>query len=396
VSTTLQEQASQSLEKTKKKACFSGLYQFFDIFVNIKTNHQDILEGFHQIYWRFLRNTTFPKNAIVKDLYILSENPKLTVICENEFQVFENLAVTPNLYLFIFSFIIPKVKSHFLVHAATLSYNHKATVITAHSTSGKTTLAVELIKRGINFLSDELAPIHRNHHQIDPFTRSIGLRNVKIHGLEELAQQRMYQAPNAKGEIKWMIDPEDLRKGSVGDACACKNVIFLEPQYEEENSASDAQQILEICFTRVYPSLMEAIKRISGVKEMELVNDRMFPLLRLSVEKEARIIQDVEESSRVYQSAIVSVVNGKTQKPDFSMIPSLKPITKFEGTFELAKMMLNAHPEASLMDDFNQSPALLLSHLADITASFQFYKLMVGRLDLMAKMVEDLMKNGEN
>jgi len=391
IPTTLKD--PETLEKLKSQASFSGLYQFFDTFVDIRTNAQEILEGFHKIYWRFSRNAVTPKDSPKKDLYIIesvSKNPQLNVICDEDYQVLDNQTVTPNLYLFIFSFIIPKVKSHFLVHAATLSYQDKATVITAHSTSGKTTLAVELIKKGLNFLSDELAPIHRITHKIDPFTRSIGLRNLAIHNLEKTAD-KIYRAPNAKGEIKWMIDPEDLRKGSVGDSCTCQNVIFLEPQYEEDFQ-SETHQILDICFTRINPSLTEAIKRIPGVHQIENISDRMFPLLRLLVEKEAKILQEVEESTRVYESAIVSVVHGKTKRPDFSLQPVLKTMTKFEGTFELAKMMLNTHPEASLMDEFNQSPALLLSHLADITASFQFYKLMVGRLDLMTNMVEELMK----
>lgn len=385
----------QILEAFKKKASSSGLYQFFDNFVYIRTNKPDILEGFDKIYWRFLRKETDLKNGFVQDLYILQEDspqPRLIIIHQDGHQILENQTVTPNLYLFIFSYILPKVKSHYLVHSAVLSYKNKGTIITAHSTSGKTTLAVELIRKGIDFLSDELAPIHRKTHLIEPFPRSIGLRNLELHGLKPTPNSKFSQAPNAKGEIKWMIDPEDLRAGSVAKSCPCRQVIFLEPQYEE-NTQSETQQIIELTVTRLTSSLLMAVKRIPDVYEVEIVEDRIFPMLRLLTKKDAKILQEFEESVKVYGSAIVSVVYGKTQKPDFSLPPILKSMSKFEGTFELAKMLLNAHPEASLMDDFKQSPARLLSELADLTASFEFYKIMVGRLDLMTNLVEDLIKN---
>jgi hypothetical protein len=381
------------LEAVKHQATTQEFYRFFDTLVEIKTNRKDILDGFNKIYWRFKQS---PSGDVIRkqELYLLdtsSNKPEITIICDDEVQVIENQTITPNFYLFIFSYIIPRVKSHFLVHAATMSYEDKVTVITAHSTSGKTTLSVELIKRNISFLSDELAPINRVSHLIDPFPRSIGLRNLVLHHLDTLDASKIYQAPNSKGEIKWMIDPEALSPGSVGKSCPCKNVIFLEPQYDEEPGSG--KQILEITLTRLTPSLLYAIRGLQGVQSHEVVDDRMFPLVRLTVEKDSKILQDVEEATKVYQSAIVSVVYGKTRKPDFSLTPSLKPMSKFEGTFELSKMLLNAHSETALMDEFKQSPAFLLTQMADITQNFNFYKLMVGKLDKMTSLAEELIKS---
>jgi len=381
------------LETIKHLATDREFYRFFDTRVEIKTNRRDILDGFNKIYWRF-KDSPAGNELRKQELYLLDTSagkPEITIICDDEIQVIENQTITPNFYLFIFSFIIPRVKSHFLVHAATMSYQDKVTVITAHSTSGKTTLSVELIKRDISFLSDELAPINRQTHLIDPFPRSIGLRNLVLHHLDTLDSSKIYQAPNSKGEIKWMIDPEALSPGSVGKSCPCKNVIFLEPQYDEE--PNNEKQILEITLTRLTPSLLYSIRGMQGVQAYEVVDDRMFPLVRLTVEKEAKILQDVEEATKVYQSAIVSVVYGKTRKPDFSLTPSLKPMSKFEGTFELSKMLLNAHSETALMDEFKQSPAFLLTQMADITQNFNFYKLMVGKLDKMTSLAEELIKS---
>lgn len=384
------------VENLKSLSLFGYIYQFFDTYIHIRTNLKETLQGFDKIYWRFRRPQELDTKNPVQDLYIVQtdkHSSKLAIIFQDTHQFFEQTEITPNLFLFVFSFILPKVKSHFLIHAATLSHKGKGTIITAHSTSGKTTLAVELIKRGIQFLSDELAPIHRVSGFIDPFPRSIGLRNLKVHDLQHLASDKIHRSPNAKGEIKWMIDPEELHSNAVAGACLCQNVIFLEPQYEEKADL-DSHPILEVSLVRISQSLLLAIKRIPGVIDVEIIQDRIFPLLRIKTENESHILQEIEESTKAYQSAIVSVVNGRTKKPDFSRKPLIKPIPKFEGTFELAKMILNAHCEASLMDDFKGSPARMLNDLADITGSFHFYKLMVGRLDLMTDIVEELIING--
>ena len=384
-----------SLDHLKSKAELQGSYRFFDSFVDVHTNIPSVLSEFDSIYRRF-RIENAQDNPGKKDLYLIFEDsakPRIVTLCDDDYQVMSDQSPTPNLYLYIFSYITPKVTSHYLVHASTISYRDQATIITAHSTAGKTTLAVELLRKGFKFLSDELAPIHRKTHLIDPFPRNIGLRDLRVHHLDYLASDKIAQSRNAKGEIKFMIDPEVLCPGSIGSACAAKNVIFLEPQYEEKTPADDTHEWEEIALTRLPPSLLRAIQNIAGVLEIEVVEDRIFPLLRVMHPKGSHILNDIEEAARVYQSGLVSIFNGKTHKPNFSAIPALKGISKFEGTVELAKMILNAHPEAVLMNEMKQSSAYLLTQLADITQNYDFYQLRIGRLDLMTKIVDDLIRS---
>lgn len=362
---------------------FEKGYQFFDNAICLKTNLEEIHTQFHYIYERLEID---PNKIDTKDfiIHFSPDRKELYISYENEIQILEQETITPNLYLYVFSFIIPRIRSHFLVHSATLRFGNTLSVIAANSTSGKTTLAVKLIKRGAQFLSDELAPINRNNHLIDPFPRKIGLRDLKIHGLESQAATR--QLPNTKGEVKWMFDSSELGPGGLGQAGPLSQVIFLEPQYVEDSSL-----YLEVSITRLNYSLIEAIKQIPGIQSVELVNDRIFPLLRCFLDHDNSVIKQIEEAVIVYQSALVSVVSGKTQKPDFQLAPELKAMSKFEGTYALAKMLLNGHSEADLLDDFNGSPGLLLSELADYTAHCDFFQLHVGKLSTMTDIVYDLM-----
>ena len=360
---------------------FSQSYQFFDTRITLKTNLEEIFSQFHYIY-EYLQ--TDPNIAATEDFIIHYDKEELLIQYRDEIQKLPHQQISANLFLYVFSFIIPRIKSHFLVHAATLQRNKNILAIAANSTSGKTTLAVELLKRGADFLSDELASIDRKTHLVDPFPRKVGLRDLAVHGMQHHASMR--QVPNTKGEVKWMFDPSEIGNGSIGQSGPLKQVIFLEPQYEQEGG-----DCLEISLTRLNYSLIEAIKKIPEISNVEVVRDRIFPPLRCHLKSEDSPIKQIEEAVIVYQSALVSVVSGKTQKPNFELAPLLRPMSKFEGTYALAKMLLNGHSQADLLDDFNGSPGLLLSGLADITSKCDFHQLHVGKLSTMTDIVYDLM-----
>jgi len=52
----------------------------------------------------------------------------------------------------IFKFLIEEVKDYFLVHAGAVSWERKGLIVSAPCGFGKTTLIIELVKRGFSFL----------------------------------------------------------------------------------------------------------------------------------------------------------------------------------------------------------------------------------------------------
>jgi hypothetical protein len=58
----------------------------------------------------------------------------------------------------ILNSILSSVRSHLLIHAGVVARQGKATIISADSGGGKTTIVLGLVQRGYDFLSDELAP----------------------------------------------------------------------------------------------------------------------------------------------------------------------------------------------------------------------------------------------
>lgn len=71
----------------------------------------------------------------------------------------------------IFTEIVTRVSTHWLLHAAALAGPHGGVLIVGESGAGKTTLALALSRQGYQWLSDEVAAIDRTTGLLESFPR---------------------------------------------------------------------------------------------------------------------------------------------------------------------------------------------------------------------------------
>lgn len=67
-------------------------------------------------------------------------------------------------------------KDLYFIHGAALEYNGRACLLIAPSGSGKSTTAWALLHHGFNYLSDELAPLHMELLQVEPYPHALCLK----------------------------------------------------------------------------------------------------------------------------------------------------------------------------------------------------------------------------
>lgn len=67
-------------------------------------------------------------------------------------------------------------KDLFFIHGAALEYKGRGCLLIAPSGSGKSTTAWALLHHGFNYLSDELAPLHMESLQIEPYPHALCLK----------------------------------------------------------------------------------------------------------------------------------------------------------------------------------------------------------------------------
>lgn len=104
---------------------------------------------------------------------------------------------------------------YLLLHSAVLEKNGKSVILPAQSGSGKSTLCALLASNGWRLLSDEMAMIDLNNHQLHALARPISLKNESISVIKSHAPKAIF------GEVV-----DDTNKGTISHLKPSKNSVL--------------------------------------------------------------------------------------------------------------------------------------------------------------------------
>jgi hypothetical protein len=107
----------------------------------------------------------------------------------------------------IFTEIVTRVSTHWLLHAAALAGPHGGVLIVGESGAGQTTLALALSRQGYQWLSDEVAAIDRTTGLLESFPRGVLIRPQTLCLLPEL-RERSQPWSLAGEETRFCWQPE--------------------------------------------------------------------------------------------------------------------------------------------------------------------------------------------
>lgn len=101
-----------------------------------------------------------------------------------------------------------------IIHASVASRDGIAMVFPGSSGAGKSTLVAGLVRAGLQYLSDELAPIPIGTTLVEPYPRSLTLEQGAWAFFPELERRRAV----VPGRDQWFVPASRLRPDSVDDA----------------------------------------------------------------------------------------------------------------------------------------------------------------------------------
>jgi hypothetical protein len=115
-----------------------------------------------------------------------------------------------------------------LFHAGGVQSGDCGVLLPAQSGSGKSTLVTALVQAGCGYLSDELVALSLSTGQLLPYPKPVTLKTGSFPFFEAL---RPAGAPGSDGQEpgEWLVRPEDIRSGSVGQAC--NPTLVVTPHY---------------------------------------------------------------------------------------------------------------------------------------------------------------------
>lgn len=281
--------------------------------------------------------------------------------------------------------LMSRVQSHILIHAGVVERDQQALLIVAESGFGKTTLTLELVRRGFRFLSDEFAAINRQNGQVYPCPRSLRIRpqTLELIGRTDLV---------GRAEIwmqKYMLDIEELYPGRLGCAAPIRTVLVLEGPKFYPGQVAQAP-FLEIQVDHAPESFLDDLRKIEGVNDVDVQPATIGVILRLAVERKVTVLRAVEALCQAHEVLLLNVVHKPERPPFFSERAEIKPMSRSEAIMALLDQFLPGPRSLIVQEDMHGSPTQLFFELGSAIQGADCYRMRVGPLDEMANLVSSV------
>jgi hypothetical protein len=366
--------------------------RFFDLDAVIRSDSSAYIGLFARMYRRFRANGVPAQAQPPAEFTVLThgDNPwgQPVMILDGEVQALNDPTLLETYtYDGVLNAIVGGVRSHFLIHAGVVSYNGQGIVLAADSGHGKTTLVLELVRRGCKFLSDEMAALGRADGRVYPFPRSLRVRpgTLELTGFPGAA----VGAPEWLDKL--LLDIEEIQPGSLGEAAPLTHVVILQdPSVPEKHVPGGAERELGVLVDRLDEHLLAAVRRIEGVTQVWPDVERGYPALRLRAVHRMSVLSRVEALCRERQILVLDVSKRAETHPTFAAPACLKAISNSQAVVELLRRFQGGHKSALLQEEFGGSSVHLFLELAALVSHAKCYRLSVGPLSEMAGLICDL------
>jgi hypothetical protein len=367
--------------------------RFFDQNVHIQSDSHTLIELFARMYRRFrAKDPPVPTQPpIVFIILTRSDNPWGTPVLVLDGDVW--LVPDPSVlegyacYELLVQAVAIRVRSHICIHAGVVCYAGQGIILAADSRHGKTTLVMELVRRGGQYLSDDVAALGRADRRVHPFPRSLSIRpgTLELIGCPQIA----VSAPMWLG--KWLVDTEELRTGSMGEAAPISHVIIVrDPAEAEHELPNGPERELGLLVHRLDEAFLTAVKGIAGVRKVRTALDHEFPLLWVLAERRMAVLSQIEVLCREQRILILDVIKRAERLPSFAAPAWLQAIPTSQAVRELLRRFQGGHNSALLQEEFGGRSARLFREVAALVGQARCHQLLVGPLHDMADLVCDL------
>ncbi|OGO04184.1 MAG: hypothetical protein A2Y73_05205 [Chloroflexi bacterium RBG_13_56_8] len=368
--------------------------RFFDLEAEIRTDSQVFLDLFFRMYHHFQASSASvspPPTAQAK-FTLLSDphNPwgvPVLLLDEEVVPLRDPQLLEGYAYERVLSSIVARVRSHFLIHASVASHDEKGIVLVADSSYGKTTLILELVRRGLKFLSDELAALGRADHLVHPFPRCLRVRpgTLALIGLPALT------TATEEWLGKLLIDVDEIRPHSLGGAVPISHIIILQdPAEDRETRIDSAERSLEIHVDHLNEDFLPMLREIEGVRGASADTERTYPLLTLRISRGAYPLPRIEALCQAQQMVILDIIKRGEHQPDFDVPARLGSISRSQAMMEILRRFQGGHQSVLLQEELGGSATKLFLELADVLSEAECHQLFVGNLREMGDLVCDL------
>jgi hypothetical protein len=374
---------------------FESRFGFFDVSLTLRSDSRAIIEFFDRLYRHFHVDRGAAEAWLTYDLLTEEGDSNAPVLRASDGRTFSlpnGPSVVRTAETILFHEVVSRVSSHFLVHGLAVSSWSEGLILAGHTGSGKTTLGLELARRGLTILSDELAALRRVSRLLDPFPRGLCVRERTFALVPGLDAPRRSSRPSV-GPDRWMVDLEDLGNGPRWTACPPRYAIVLTTE-EAPDPAQDDSPLL-VALNRRDEVLLDRLSEIPGVRFRSIFEADGIFYARFRVRKDGAVHRAFIERCNAHHQSVLFRVKAVEASPDPARRPRLIPLARSAAALELFGHLQNLSFDG--LESFSSplgTPPQILAELSSMVVGMECYRLVVGDLAQTADLVCDLIKKG--
>jgi hypothetical protein len=371
---------------------FSYTIRFYDLDISLQSDTAEVLDRLASIYRRFIVSESSLPVRFRSEIVFLSSSinspHKPTLLLDGVAQQpGPNAQNEVDVYGVVLGTLLNRVRSHYLIHAGAVARQGQAVILAADAMHGKSTLTLELVRRGYKFLSDEFAAINRANGRIDPFPRCLRLCPDTLGrlGFLEIARHTPIWLE------KTLIDIEDVIPGSLSTSAEIGHVVVLRGASGMAGAAAGKdKRWLGVCVERTNEAFLADLKKNKAIQRLETDTQSEYPLLSMLVKSKQAALPEIETICRAHNILLYHVFTRKDERPSFDQPARMIEIPKSKMAMELVKRLMGGRQidliQVELGGDYRQVFLELVGYLK----SARCWQLSVGPLEQMADLICDL------
>ena len=287
----------------------------------------------------------------------------------------------------IFESMLDCVPDHLFFHAGVISSGDRGMLICGPPGFGKTSLVLELSRRGFGFLSDDYAPLALSGGLVAPFPRSVGIvaaSRKATRGLQGVSPRNrlLYDG-------KWLLDPEGIPGLHLAGSCRPEVVLLLGPAAEAPGKTAPRYEI------SVDRERADELRRTLGEIPLRHRRGAGSPgerVFRFSLPQGKELSSQLEAWVYANRPFVFSMTRLFQRTGAFRPPLRIHPVAPRDGLLEMLGDLQNRRPASEGPGKARGSPARLLLQAAALLGRASFYRFEGGSLRARTEAAAEILR----
>ena len=379
--------ASKQFVQSVMNGCsYTCSFLFFGRHIRLYADSSEIIERFAKVYVRFIDLNPGESDISFCIVRSLAHSRAPGLIVEHLlYELPDTDRYIEHAELIVFRHLLEQLDDYIVLHAGVVSREGRAIVVYGQSGFGKTTLTLELLRRGYGFMSDEFCPIRLSDFLIEPFERLVGLKRSSPFYSLAGPQQRVFLASDGKD----FIDCADIFPCRPAEPC--RAAIFIEISGSKDSHTCPPGGVaLDINMSSDGTTVPDALRRLPGVTISEPLIKGSFVAYRVTASDSTAFMSSFNQIWKENSHDIFSVFPYKGEIDTYDRTPVLRSIPAFEALTSLVSNIVNRSPTGRLLASHEGKTSSLVMLLGNLLKDAACYSLQPGQLAKMADLIDNL------